>query len=163
MNKIITVFAMLFATTAVVAAPGGHGGFSGHGGSHRGAPARQVQRAPAPRPAAHASRPAPHAGRPAVHHSRPPAPRPVVHRPPHGHVGPRVAHPPQHRHWLRPPMPPLRPRALHSWVWVASPWTILVNGIYCTGDGYWFDGFNYYYNDGYYTSAPISVNIGVSF
>ena len=60
-------------------------------------------------------------------------------------------------------MPPIRPFARYTWRWIASPWTILVNGVYCTGDGYWFDGYNYYYNDGYYTSAPVSVNIGFTF
>ena len=162
MNKIITAFATLLVTTAVVAAPGGRGGHGGPGGGHRGAPARQVQRASAPRPAVQRARPA--ASRPAVQHVRPAAhrpavqhARPVAHRP-HGGFRP-APRPYHHRHWARPPMPPVRPLALYGWTWIATPWTILVDGVYCSGDGYWFDGYNYYYNDCYYTSAPVSVTI----
>ena len=165
MNKIIAAFATLLVTTAVVAAPGGRGG---HGGGHRGAPARQVQRASAPRPAARASRPAVQHSRPAVQHARPAPHRPAVqharpasHRP-HGGFRP-APRPYHHRHWARPPMPPVRPLALYGWTWIATPWTILVDGVYCSGDGYWFDGYNYYYNDCYYTSAPVSVSVNLSF
>ena len=66
---------------------------------------------------------------------------------------------PPTRHWARPAMPPPRPYAVYGWTWVASPWTILVNGVYCTGDGYWYDGYNYYYNNAYYTTAPVSVTV----
>lgn len=60
-------------------------------------------------------------------------------------------------------MPPIRPLALYTWTWIATPWTILVDGVYCSGDGYWFDGYNYYYNDCYYTTAPVSVSVSFGF
>lgn len=177
MNKIITVFAALLVSTAVVAAPAGRGG---NRGGHRSAPARTVQRAPAARPAARtAARPA---STPAVKASRNVVSRPYVSKP--APVGPkrpagtkveRIHHPkgprhgfghhprPIHRHWVRPPMPPIRPLALYAWTWIATPWTILVDGVYYSGDGYWFDGYNYYYNDCYYTSAPVSVSVSFGF
>lgn len=161
MNKIITAFATVLLATAVFAGPGGgRGGHAGHGGGHRSAPTRQAQRAPA----RSVQRSAP---------ARSTAARPAAHRPAGGHavaphrgghgfghgIGYRPSPGPRyhHRYWARPPMPPVRPLALYGWTWIASPWTILVNGVYCTGDGYWFDGYNYYYNDCYYTTAPVSV------
>lgn len=166
MNKIITTFATALLATAVFAGPGGHGGRGGHGGGHRPATVRQMQHAQA-RPAG---------GRHAVSQRAPT--RPAVHRPVGGHGvasrhgGPIVGHRPpprpqahyrHHRHWARPPMPPVRPLALYGWTWIATPWTILVDGVYCSGDGYWFDGYNYYYNDCYYTSAPVNVNVSFVF
>ncbi len=56
-------------------------------------------------------------------------------------------------------MPPVCINALYGWTWIETPWVILVDGVYCSGDGYWYDGYNYYYNGGYYTSAPVSVSV----
>ena len=177
MNKLILIFGTLLLSASVIAAPGGHGrGPGGHGrGAGGGRPAmsaRPVRNAPAARPggqraARPAARPAPrNAARPAVHHG---GSRPAAHHggvrpaPRHTGYGYRPAHRPHHRHWMRPPMPPVMPLARYTWIWVDSPWTILVDGVYCSGDGYWFDGYNYYYNDCYYTAAPVSVSVSVGF
>ena len=135
MNKNIITFATIMLAAATFAAPGRGGNHSsGHG--QRNSPSMQRSAS---------------AGRS--------APKKVVahHKPLHSHFGSR---PRATRHWARPAMPPpVRPYALYGWTWIASPWTILVNGVYCSGDGYWFDGYNYYYNDTYYTSAPVSISI----
>ena len=193
MNKIVAVFATLLVTTVAVGAPGVRdGNRGGFGVGRHSAPARTVRSAafarPAGRPAVRPSSvPSTKSMRcpssvPVAKASRTVKSRSYVSKP--AQIGPRRPsgakvetihrkkpprrgfgyHPrPFHRHWMRPPMPPIRPFARYAWIWIATPWTILVDGVYCSGDGYWFDGYNYYYNDCYYTTAPVSVSVSVGF
>ena len=166
MNKNIITFATIMLAAATFAAPGRGGNHSsGHGqrnspSMQRSAPSGRSSSRPANNHSPHAGKSTAHHSTPTAHHSAPTVHHstPVAHHKPlHSHFGSR---PRATRHWARPAMPPpVRPYALYGWTWIASPWTILVNGVYCSGDGYWFDGYNYYYNDAYYTSAPVSISI----
>ena len=86
--------------------------------------------------------------------------KPVVHArptPPRHHAQPVRRHPAGARHWVRPACPPPRRGALRAWTWVEAAWTMTVNGIYSYGEGYYFDGYNYFYNGAYYTTPPVVV------
>lgn len=65
-------------------------------------------------------------------------------------------HRPGARFWARPLVfPPPCYGALRAWTWVEAEWEMLINGVYCYGDGYFYDGYNYYYNGACYTTPPV--------
>ncbi|MGN0846545.1 MAG: hypothetical protein ACI4RA_04080 [Kiritimatiellia bacterium] len=113
-------------------------------------PRRPPAAVPTPRP------------RPPAPGLRPPRP-PHRPRPPHGiHAGPPArpgfgGRPPRPPH--RPPRPPVRRGARHSWIWIDTPWRYTVNGRLCSGDGLYFDGYNYCYNDGFHLAPPPAVAV----
>ena len=142
-----------FCTTTFAAPKGGN-----HGRPAGNAPQARAHQAarPAARPgAARHAAPARHLNRPAVAGHGYARPEPRHHAPPPRAV--RRHHPSHARYWAKPAVPMWRVGALHAWTWIAQEWAIVVNGVYCYGDGYYYDGCNYYYNGAYHTAPPMSI------